>query len=96
LRVQNNAHLPLGKVVHFQLRARDVVHGFFIPGFRLHRDAVPGMVSTVWVQTTAAGEYDLRCSQFCGTNHYQMRGSVTVDSPEAFDAWFQKAKAESF
>ncbi len=94
--VQNDFHIPVGKVVKFELNAQDVIHGFYIPDLRINQDAVPGITSSVWVQTTRTGHFELRCTQFCGTNHYQMKGNLTVESPEEFQAWLKGAKAAAF
>ena len=75
---------------------QDVIHGFYIPALRINQDAVPGLTSTVWVQADKTGQYELRCTQFCGTNHYQMKGQLTVDTPEEFQAWLKSAKAAAF
>jgi len=94
--VQNDFHIPVGKNVLFELHAQDVIHGFYIPDLRINQDAVPGIVSTVWVQVDQPGQYELRCTQFCGTNHYQMKGQLTVESPEEFQAWLKSSKAAAF
>jgi cytochrome c oxidase subunit 2 len=94
--VQNNFHIPVNQPVLFELHAQDVIHGFYIPDLRIHQDAVPGIVSTVWVQATKVGQYELRCTQFCGTNHFQMKALLTVESPEDYQAWLKSAKAEAF
>jgi cytochrome c oxidase subunit II len=94
--VQNNAHIPVNQPVHFELHAQDVIHGFFVPDLRIHQDTVPGIASKVWVNANKTGDYEIRCTQFCGTNHYQMKGQLTVESPEAFQAWLGQAKAEEF
>lgn len=96
IEAQNSLHIPVGKNVRFELQAQDVIHGFYIPELRVHQDAVPGMTSSVWVQATKVGTYELRCTQFCGTNHYQMKGEIIVDTPEDFKAWVDHAKAEAF
>ncbi len=96
IEVQNDFHIPVGKNVRFELRAQDVIHGFYIPDLRVHQDAVPGIVSTVWVQATKPGTYEIRCTQFCGTNHYQMKGQIIVDTPEDYSAWLKNAKADAF
>ena len=31
--------------------------------------------------------YDILCEELCGIGHFVMRGSVTVQSQEEFDAW---------
>src|SRR5258706_4616344 len=66
--VQNDFHIPIGKKVHFILNSQDVIHGFYIPDLRINQDTVPGITSSVWVEATRAGQYELRCTQFCGTN----------------------------
>lgn len=95
LTVENQFHIPLGRPVRFEVTAEDVIHGFYLPDFRVHQDAVPGLTSLVWLQAEKLGTYDLRCTQFCGTNHYQMKGEIIVDKPEDFDAWLKGAKASS-
>jgi cytochrome c oxidase subunit 2 len=94
--VQNDFHIPVGKNVRFELTSQDVIHGFYIPDLRINQDAVPGLTSSVWVQAKRIGQYELRCTQFCGTNHYQMKGQLTVESPEEFQAWLKSAKAAAF
>jgi cytochrome c oxidase subunit 2 len=94
--VDNAFHIPIGQPVRFEVTSQDVIHGFYLPDFRVHQDAVPGLTSQVWLQATKLGTYDLRCTQFCGTNHYQMKGQITVDTPEDYKTWLESAKAASF
>lgn len=94
--VENELHIPVGKVVHFELTSQDVIHGFYVPDLRVHQDAVPGLKTTVWVQATTPGTYDIRCTQFCGTNHYQMKGQVVAQSDEEYRAWLTHSKAAEF
>lgn len=96
LNVQNAFHVPVDTPVRIELASQDVIHGFYLPDLRLHQDAVPGLTSLLWVQANKTGTYDLRCTQFCGTNHYEMKGQLTVDSADDFKAWQATAKAESF
>ena len=94
--VDNVGHIPAGQNVRFEITSQDVIHGFYVPDLRIHQDAVPGMMSSIWVNATKTGEFDVRCTQFCGTNHYQMKGQLVVDSPEDFKAWQSKSKAAEF
>ena len=41
--------LPAGASVQFDLTSRDVIHSFFIPGFRFKRDMFPGEVQSFQV-----------------------------------------------
>ena len=90
----NQLHIPVGQVVLIQLTSKDVIHSFFLPQFRLKRDAVPGFTGRVWIQATKTGNYEIVCAELCGNSHYRMRGFLTIDTPEAFQAWLAKERAE--
>ncbi|MDP9011393.1 MAG: c-type cytochrome [Pseudomonadota bacterium] len=83
-------HLPLGRPVKVLLRAKDVLHQFAVPAFRVKMDMVPGMVTYFWFTPTRTGSYDALCEQLCGMAHFTMRGRVVVDEPDAFQAWLAK------
>jgi cytochrome c oxidase subunit II len=80
-------HLPLGKPVKMLLRAKDVLHQFAVPPFRVKMDMVPGMVTYFWLTPTRTGSFDALCEQLCGTAHFTMRGRVIVDEEKDFQAW---------
>jgi len=90
----NQLHLPVGQVVLVHLKSKDVIHSFFLPQFRLKRDAVPGLTGRIWLQATKTGQYEIVCAELCGLGHYRMRGFVTIESSEAFRAWLATTKAE--
>lgn len=90
--------IPVGKPVHVLLRSRDVIHSFYVPAFRLYQDAVPGRtIKWVWFETTRTGNFELACSQLCGTGHYNMKAKIRVVPQEEYDKWFAEkaAKAQS-
>jgi len=89
---KNEMHLQVGRDYAVRLTSQDVIHSFFIPAFRLKQDAVPGMTITAWFRPTRTGEFDLACSQLCGTGHYRMEAKVYVHSAEDFARW-QAAQA---
>ncbi len=81
--------IPVGKPVHVFLRSRDVIHSFYVPQFRLYQDAVPGRtIKWVWFQTTRTGEFELACSQLCGTGHYNMKAKIRIVSQADYDKWY--------
>lgn len=96
LEVLNQLHIPAGRVVRFDIKSKDVLHGFYIPQLRVHQDTVPGLTTSLWVEATKTGEYDVLCTQFCGSEHYQMKGRLTVHTQEDFDAWLAAQAAESW
>jgi cytochrome c oxidase subunit 2 len=80
-------HLPAGKPVKLVLATEDVIHSFFVPAFRVKQDAVPGRYTSLSFTPSEEGTFDLRCSEYCGTEHARMGGTVTVMSPQAFQRW---------
>jgi cytochrome c oxidase subunit 2 len=86
--------LPVNKGVRILLNSRDVIHGFYIPQFRVYQDAVPGRtIDWVWFIPTKIGSYDLACSQLCGSGHYNMKAQIEVVSQDEFDKWYRQKLA---
>lgn len=86
----NVLHAVAGRPVRIRLRAKDVVHSFFLPNFRVKQDAVPGMTIEFWFTPTREGRFELACAQLCGFGHYEMKGILIVQSPEEFRKWFEE------
>ena len=61
--------------------------GFFIPAFRIKKDVVPGLYTTMWFEATKVGEYHLFCAEYCGNQHSGMIGKVHVMEPADYEAW---------
>lgn len=85
----NNLRVPVGKPVVLTMRARDVIHSFWIPNFRVKMDVLPGSTHQVWFQAVKTGTYEIACAELCGLGHYRMRGLLTVVSPEDYDKWLR-------
>jgi cytochrome c oxidase subunit 2 len=88
-------HVELGKVYHFHLTAKDVLHSFSVPAFRLKQDAVPGREITGWFEPSLAGEYDIQCAEICGIGHGIMAARVFVETPEAHATWLAEHAPEA-
>jgi cytochrome c oxidase subunit 2 len=86
--------VPVGKPVNLHLNSLDVIHGFYIPAFRIKQDVVPGMTNTLWFQPTQVGTYDIMCSQYCGLEHSHMLSKMIVLPEEEFTNWYQGKKKE--
>ena len=80
-------HVPLGRPVKITMTSEDVIHGFYIPDFRVKQDAIPGRYTTLWFEATRPGRYPLYCSAYCGTLHSGMIGHVTVMEPHDYQNW---------
>jgi cytochrome c oxidase subunit 2 len=98
----NQLHLPVGKPAIVKLSSKDVIHSFNLTEFRVKQDAIPGVVIPLWFVPTVTTDdmrkqtgkddfvYEIACAQLCGLGHYSMRGYVTIDSPEGFQAWLDE------
>ena len=53
----NEIHVPVGRPVKFILSSSDVLHGFYLPDFRVKMDMVPGRTTTLWLQPDRPGAY---------------------------------------
>jgi cytochrome c oxidase subunit 2 len=84
--------VPLGVNVRCELISADVIHGFYIPAFRIQQDAVPGLKAVVWFNATTLGSYYILCSQYCGLKHSAMMANLIVVPPDQFAAWQQGKK----
>ncbi len=92
--VENELHVPVGKVVHLTLSSKDVIHSLWIPNLRLKQDVVPGRSIRAWFEATREGTYEIGCSELCGFGHYSMHGTLTVHSAADYDKWIRDNAAQ--
>jgi len=83
----NELHVPVNRPIKLTMTSEDVIHDFAVPAFRIKKDVVPGMYTTLWFQATKTGSFHLYCDQYCGTNHALMKGEVIVMEPPDYEQW---------
>jgi len=83
----DDLHVQNGRTYLFRLEAKDVLHSFSVPVWRIKQDAVPGRSITGWFQPTEAGVFDVQCTEICGFGHGVMRGEVHVEDADEHAAW---------
>ncbi len=100
----NEIHLVVNQPVMFKLGAKDVLHNFYLPHFRLKMDCVPGIPTQFWMTPTITTaemrektgnpefDYILACAEFCGAAHWNMKVKVVVESEEEYNDWFAQQK----
>lgn len=93
-RTSPKLYVPVGKPVLVNLVSQDVLHGFYLPAFRVKRDVVPGMKNHAWFVAPKAGSYDLFCSSYCGVAHSAMISTVEAIPEAEFTAWLQQGGGE--
>ncbi|UCF66762.1 MAG: cytochrome c oxidase subunit II [Acidobacteriota bacterium] len=89
--IDNELHIPVDREVTLTLTSTDVIHSVYVPAFRIKRDAVPGRYNKVTFVATMPGEYQLFCTEYCGTSHSDMLATVYVHAPGEFETWLEKA-----
>ncbi|GIV43720.1 MAG: hypothetical protein KatS3mg035_0843 [Bacteroidia bacterium] len=101
---EKEIHVPVGTPINFQIRSKDVLHGFFTPQLKAHIYAVPGMPTHFLVTPNKTTEemrkqlnkpdfnYEVACSQLCGSAHYNMRLIIVVHTKEEYKEWLEKQK----
>ncbi|MHB8626320.1 MAG: cytochrome c oxidase subunit II [Aggregatilineales bacterium] len=87
MRSTSELHLPVNVPIHMLITSTDVMHGFWVPEFRVKQDAVPGRVTEVRFTPTQMGEYAVVCYELCGNGHGTMRMPVFVESQDDYDAY---------
>jgi cytochrome c oxidase subunit 2 len=83
----NEVRVPVGKPIKFIMTSTDVIHGFYLPAFRVMQDVLPGRYTYLWVEPVKAGRYDIYCNQYCGTGHSTMRAIMVVMNAEEYREW---------
>jgi len=86
----NELVLPVDRPVHFKIHAKDVLHSFWVPAFRMKQDAVPGIETNTRATPTELGSYPVVCAELCGIGHSTMRQEARVVPEAEFDAWVQE------
>jgi cytochrome c oxidase subunit 2 len=95
----NQLHVPVDKPIIIYVSSKDVIHSFNLPNMRIKQDAIPGLQIPLWFEATKTTEqmreqtgnpeytYEIACAQLCGNSHYTMRGFLTVETQEQYEAW---------
>jgi cytochrome c oxidase subunit II len=80
--------LAAEKPVKIELRSLDMIHGFFIPAFRIKEDVVPGKENYTWFVPTQLGSFDIECTVICGVSHANMLAKAVVVPVSDFESWY--------
>ena len=83
-------HLPVDRRVRVALNSEDVLHGFYIPAFRLKQDIIPNHPIDFEFTPVRVGKYSLTDSQYSGTYFATMAADVVVESAQDYKNWLAK------
>jgi len=83
----NELDVPVNKPIKLLMSSKDVIHGFYIPDFRIKNDVLPNRYTVTWFEATEPGAYNIFCTQYCGKGHSEMLAKVKVMSEREFNDW---------
>ena len=89
-RTLNELHVPVNKPVQLVMHSEDVLHGFFVPSFRLKRDVIPGRYTQLWFTATEPGVQQVFCAEYCGKGHSDMLAKIFVDTDEQYETFLRE------
>jgi cytochrome c oxidase subunit II len=92
LAVDNEIVVPVNKVVHVLITAKDVIHNWNVPSFGIKSDGVPGRVTATWFKANRLGIYYGVCSELCGAQHAYMPIAVRVVADDIYARWLDVRK----
>jgi cytochrome c oxidase subunit II len=87
--------VPVGRPIKLIMTSRDVIHSFYVPEFRINQDVIPGRYTTLWFELTEAGTYPILCTEYCGTGHSTMRGTLIALAPVDYEKWLRGPRIEA-
>lgn len=82
--------VPVNQETELVLKAKDVLHNFFVPELRVKLDTVPGLTNRLRIRPETVGSYEIACSELCGLGHYKMRAYLDVMSEADYEAWLEE------
>jgi len=91
--ITDSLFLPLDKDIKVNIHSKDVNHSFYVPAFRVKKDAIPGRTNTAWFHTQQAGVFNFFCAEYCGMRHSYMITKVVVIPINDFNALLAKRLA---
>ena len=62
----NELTVPEKTPIKLVMSSSDVLHSFYIPDFRVKKDVVPGMYTSLWFEATKKGDVQVYCTEYCG------------------------------
>jgi cytochrome c oxidase subunit 2 len=85
--------VPAKRAVRVMLTSNDVIHSFYIPGFRVKMDVFPNRYTSLTFTADEPGrDHVVWCAEYCGQNHSEMAAWIRVVSEEEFVAYKNKVK----
>ena len=73
--------VPIGAKIDFDVQSKDVIHGWWVPAWRVQINATPGQTNKLRVTPTKIGTFKVVCTFICGSGHPVMGTNVQGSIP---------------
>ena len=84
-------NVPVNATVVIDVTSADVFHDFGIIPFKIKTDAIKGRTNTIWFVPYHPGNYLIQCFELCGSGHYYMNATLTVQPVANFTNWYNSS-----
>jgi cytochrome c oxidase subunit 2 len=92
--------IPVDQITEFKLSSPDVIHSFWIPGFLMKMDVIPGQTGDdrngYQVTPTETGTFMGKCTELCGVSHSRMLFNVQVVTEAEFEDHLRRLEDQGF
>lgn len=89
IETENELVVPLGKAIKLNFTSFDVLHSFFLPAYRVKVDVIPEIPTYAWFMANRKGEFDIQCTEYCGTGHAEMNAKLKVVPEFEYQEWLK-------
>jgi cytochrome c oxidase subunit II len=89
-------YVPTDTTITLDIYGQDVAHSWWIPKLGGKFDAVPGYTNHTWFKISgkyAGHSFSGQCAELCGRGHANMVANVVALTPQRFEAWLARQKA---
>jgi cytochrome c oxidase subunit II len=89
-------YVPTDTTITLDIYGQDVAHSWWIPKLGGKFDAVPGYTNHTWFKISgkyAGHSFTGQCAELCGRGHANMVANVVALTPQRFEAWLARQKA---
>ena len=90
--------VPVNAKIDFEVQSKDVIHGFWVPAWRVQINATPGQINKLRATPNKIGDFKVVCTFICGSGHPVMgtdiQGSIPSRIKVVSEADYQKFLTE--
>jgi cytochrome c oxidase subunit 2 len=99
LKDQHQLVVPINTPIEFEVTSTDVIHGWWVPEWRVQMNATPGQTNIVYATPDRLGTVSVVCTFICGDGHPKMGTEVAgafparikIVSDADFKTWMNQA-----